>query len=165
MVGPFSTIVPYNSTPLDDLLNSFRKLKALDKKGKIKVAAVITAVVLVFVGIGVCINHRKNIENNLTDLTYDKNRYDANVTNKEWYKTDVDTRYTDAIDNYNTREKIDDEIAEVTNKTATTIDKMDSTTPTMGISVEYTTNQHTNQRPLKYLLHYIVQNVMYHKSK
>ena len=71
VVGPFSTIVPYNSTPLDDLLNSFRKLKALDKKGKIKVAAVITAFVLVFVGIGVCINHRKNIENNLTDLTYD----------------------------------------------------------------------------------------------
>lgn len=71
VVGPFSEIVPYNSTPLDDLLNSFRKLKALDKKGKIKVAAVITAVVLAFVGIGVCINHRKNIENNLTDLTYD----------------------------------------------------------------------------------------------
>lgn len=71
VVGPFSEIVPYNSTPLDDLLNSFRKLKALDKKGKIKVAAVITAFVLVFVGIGVCINHRKNIENNLTDLTYD----------------------------------------------------------------------------------------------
>lgn len=71
VVGPFSEIVPYNSTPLDDLLNSFRKLKGMDKKGKIKVAAVITAVVLVFVGIGGCINHRKNIENNLTDLTYD----------------------------------------------------------------------------------------------
>ena len=71
VVGPFSEIVPYNSTPLDVLLNSFRKLKALDKKGKIKVAAVITAFVLAFVGIGVCINHRKNIENNLTDLTYD----------------------------------------------------------------------------------------------
>lgn len=71
VVGPFSEIVPYNSTPLDDLLISFRKLKALDKKGKIKVAAVITAFVLAFVGIGVCINHRKNIENNLTDLTYD----------------------------------------------------------------------------------------------
>lgn len=76
---------------------------------------------------------------NYKGTVYDKNRYDANVTNKEWYKTDVDTRYTDAIDNYNTREKIDDEIAEITNKTATTIDKMDSTTPTMGISVEYTT--------------------------
>ena len=76
---------------------------------------------------------------NYKGTVYYKNRYDANVTNKEWYKTDVDTRYTDAIDNYNTREKIDNEIAEVTNKTATTIDKMDSTTPTMGISVEYTT--------------------------
>lgn len=76
---------------------------------------------------------------NYKGTVYDKNRYDANVTNKEWYKTDVDTRYTDAIDNYNTRKKIDAEIAKVTNKTATTINKMDSTTPTMGISVEYTT--------------------------
>lgn len=76
---------------------------------------------------------------NYKGTVYEKDRYDANVTNKEWYKTDVNTRYTDAIDNYNTRKKIDAEIAEVTNKTATTIDKMDSTTPTMGISVEYTT--------------------------
>lgn len=76
---------------------------------------------------------------NYKGTVYDKNRYDANVTNKEWYKTDVDTRYTDAIDNYNTREKIDAEIANITNKTTTTINKMDSTTPTMGISVEYTT--------------------------
>lgn len=76
---------------------------------------------------------------NYKGTVYDKNRYDANVTNKEWYKTDVDTRYTDAIDNYNTRKKIDAEIAKVTNKTATKIKTMDSTTPTMGISVEYTT--------------------------
>lgn len=76
---------------------------------------------------------------NYKGTVYDKNRYDTNVTNKEWYKTDVDTRYTDAIDNYNTRKKIDAEIAKVTNKTATKIKTMDSTTPTMGISVEYTT--------------------------
>lgn len=76
---------------------------------------------------------------NYKGTVYEKDRYDANVTNKEWYKTDVNTRYTDAIDNYNTRKKIDAEIAKVTNKTATTIDKMDSTTPTMGISVQYTT--------------------------
>lgn len=76
---------------------------------------------------------------NYKGTVYEKDRYDANVTNKEWYKTDVNTRYTDAIDNYNTRKKIDAEIAKVTNKTATTINKMDSTTPTMGISVEYTT--------------------------
>lgn len=76
---------------------------------------------------------------NYKGTVYDKERYKANVANKEWYKTDVNARYTDAIDNYNTRKKIDAEIAEVTNKTKTTIDKMDSTTPTMGISVEYTT--------------------------
>lgn len=76
---------------------------------------------------------------NYKATVYEKDRYDANVTNKEWYKTDVNTRYTDAIDNYNTRKKIDAEIAKVTNKTATTIKTMDSTTPTMGISVEYTT--------------------------
>ena len=76
---------------------------------------------------------------NYKGTVYDKNRYDANVTNKEWYKTDVDTRYTDAIDNYNTRKKIDAEIAKITNKTAIKIKTMDSTTPTMGISVEYTT--------------------------
>lgn len=76
---------------------------------------------------------------NYKGTVYEKDRYDANVTNKEWYKTDVNTRYTDAIDNYNTRKKIDAEIAKVTNKTATKIKTMDSTTPTMGISVEYTT--------------------------
>lgn len=80
---------------------------------------------------------------NYKGTVYDKNRYDANVTNKEWYKTDVDIRYTDAIDDYNTREKIDAEIANITNKTTTTINKMDSTTPTMGISVEYTTTTTT----------------------
>lgn len=82
---------------------------------------------------------KEYIVQNYKGTVYDKNRYDANVTNKEWYKTDVNTRYTDAIDNYNTRKKIDAEIAKVTNKTATTIKTMDSTTPTMGISVEYTT--------------------------
>lgn len=82
---------------------------------------------------------KEYIVQNYKGTVYEKDRYDANVTNKEWYKTDVNTRYTDAIDNYNTRKKIDAEIAKVTNKTATTIKTMDSTTPTMGISVEYTT--------------------------
>lgn len=80
---------------------------------------------------------------NYKGTVYDKERYKANVANKEWYKTDVDVRYTDATDDYNTREKIDAEIADVTSKTATTIKTMDSTTPTMGISVEYTTTTTT----------------------
>lgn len=70
---------------------------------------------------------------------YGKERYDANVANKEWYKTDVETRWTDAVDDYDTRLAIDAELNEITNATETTIDKMDSTTPAMGIGVEYDT--------------------------
>ena len=74
---------------------------------------------------------------NYKGTVYNKDRYDANVANKEWYKTDVDTRYTDAIDDYSLRQQIDDEIKSLTNGTQTSIDKMNSTTPTMGIGVEY----------------------------
>ena len=74
---------------------------------------------------------------NYKGTVYDKSRYDANTANKEWYKTDVDTRYTDAVDNYETRQQIDNEIKTITNSTQTTIDKMVSSTPTMGIGVEY----------------------------
>ena len=76
---------------------------------------------------------------NYKGTVYDKDRYDANVANKEWYKTDVSTRWTDAVDDYQTRLDIDNELKEITNSTQTTIDKMNSTTPTMGIGVEYDT--------------------------
>ena len=76
---------------------------------------------------------------NYKGTVYNKDRYDANVANKEWYKTDVDTRWTDATDDYALREQIDNEIKHITNSTETTIDKMNSTTPTMGIGVEYDT--------------------------
>ncbi len=66
---------------------------------------------------------------------------------------DVATRKTDAIDNYDTRIKIDNEISAITDNTiyeqirkaydgensGITITKMDSTTPTMEFSVEYET--------------------------
>ena len=69
------------------------------------------------------------------------------MANKEWYKTDVGTRWTDAVDNYSepqtapkgSRQQIDDEMKTITNSTEVTIHKMDSTTPTMGIGVEYDT--------------------------
>ena len=76
---------------------------------------------------------------NYKGTVYDKERYDANVANKEWYKTDVETRWTDAIDDYDTRLAIDEELNEITNATEITINKMDSTTPTLGIGVEYDT--------------------------
>ena len=78
---------------------------------------------------------------------YNKDRYDANMANKEWYKADVGTRWTDAVDNYSepqtapkgSRQQIDDEMKTITNRTEPTIHQMDSTTPTMGIGVEYDT--------------------------
>ena len=74
---------------------------------------------------------------NYKGTVYNKDRYDANVANKQWYKTDVDTRWTDATDDYQTRLAIDEELKQITNATQTTIDKMNATTPTMGIGVEY----------------------------
>ena len=73
---------------------------------------------------------------------YDEKRYKDNQVNNYWYKEE--TRYSDAIDNYNTdqvapkgsRLQIDEEMSNSTQLTRT---KMDSTTPTMGISVEYET--------------------------
>ncbi len=84
---------------------------------------------------------------------YDSNRYQNNKDNKEWYKDSVDTRKTDAIDNYEERKAIDKEVANITNHTvgeevskayngeqsAITITKMNSVTPTMEFSVEYET--------------------------
>ena len=81
---------------------------------------------------------------------YDSSR-DQN--NKEWYKDAVDTRKTDAIDNYEERKAIDKEVANITNHTvgeevskayngeqsAITITKMNSVTPTMEFGVEYET--------------------------
>ena len=78
---------------------------------------------------------------------YDSSR---NQNNMNWYKEDIETRKTDAIDNYNTRIEIDKQIAEMTDRTQITqayeenysgeiINKMDSTTPTMEFSVEYDT--------------------------
>ncbi len=93
---------------------------------------------------------------NYKGTIYDKNRYDANVANKEWYKTDVATRWTDAVDDYQTRLDIDNELKEITNSTQATIDKMDSTTPTMGIGVEYETT-YTASAGDKYV--YRIENI------
>ena len=75
---------------------------------------------------------------NYKGTIYDKERYDANMANKEWYKVDVDTRWTDAVDDYDTRLAIDAELNEITNATEATIHKMVSTAPAMGIGVENT---------------------------
>ena len=73
---------------------------------------------------------------NYKGTVYDKNR---DQSNKNWYKEDVNTRKTDAIDDYKTRLDIDNELKSIKNSTQTTINKMNSITPTMGIGVEYDT--------------------------
>ena len=81
------------------------------------------------------------------DETYTVQNYKGTIydssrdrTNTSWYKENADTRLTDALDNYETRQLID---AEIANKNANTqeptITKMDSTTPTMAVGVEYET--------------------------
>ena len=68
---------------------------------------------------------------------YDSNRDRKNTS---WYKVDADTRLTDALDDYSIRQQIDEELKNKNANTgAPTITKMDSTTPTMAIGVEYDT--------------------------
>lgn len=68
---------------------------------------------------------------NYKGTVYDSSR---NQNDKNWYKENVDTRLTDAIDNYTTRLAIDSEEE---------ISKMDSTTPIMGIGIEKDTDGNT----------------------
>lgn len=75
---------------------------------------------------------------NYKGTIYSKDRYDKNIQDKAWYKSDVDTRWTDAVDDYTQRQAIDNELKTIINSTTPTITKMDSTTPTMGITVENT---------------------------
>lgn len=76
---------------------------------------------------------------NYKATVYDKSRYDANISNEQWYKTDVDTRWTDATDNYETRKAIDEQIAKLPIQVGEKITKMDATTPAMDFNVEYDT--------------------------
>lgn len=75
---------------------------------------------------------------NYKGTVYSQDRYAENTQDKEWYKKDVNTRWTDAIDDYSQRQAIDEELKNITNSSQTTKVLMDSTTPTMGITVENT---------------------------
>lgn len=82
---------------------------------------------------------------------YSYDRYQDNYVNENttWYKgeglNDPETRYSDAIDDYETRELIDEEVNNyggiITNSTIAdaeyTYTTMDSTSPQMSIGVEY----------------------------
>lgn len=94
---------------------------------------------------------------NYKGTVYDSTR---NQNNMYWYKDQVDTRKTDAIDNYQTRLAIDKEMVSITDNTINnqiadaynggnnhpniTITTMDSITPTMEFRVEYDDNDMDN---------------------
>lgn len=87
---------------------------------------------------------------NYKGTVYDASREQNNMY---WYKDDIDIRKTDAIDNYETRLSIDNEISAITNNTVNgqvedlynggnnhpdvKITTMDSITPTMEFGIEY----------------------------
>ena len=84
-------------------------------------------------------------DNTYTVQNYKGTIYDSkrDQNNKNWYKENVDNRLTDALDDYTLRQAIDEEIK----ANNITINKMNSTTPTMGIGVEYeTTTASTGDR-------------------
>lgn len=88
---------------------------------------------------------------NYKNTIVDKDSYDSKLNNLEWYKENADTRESDALDNYETRQRIDAERTEETygikdkiNNTYNDsytgekfIDKMTSDTPAFNIKVEY----------------------------
>lgn len=88
---------------------------------------------------------------NYKNTIVDKDSYDNKLNNLEWYKENSDTRESDALDNYETRQRIDSEITEETyaikekiNNTYNDsytgekfINKMTSNTPAFNIKIEY----------------------------
>ncbi len=90
--------------------------------------------------------------NNSQDNEADKNRWwHVSINSQTGKKNNNETRYTDAIDDYETRKKIDEPIKEVTKNTKEEVDtaykanqqsgeiitQMKSTTPKMEIGVEF----------------------------
>lgn len=97
------------------------------------------------------------------DEHYTVQEYKGTIYNKkerlddrEWYKKDVDTRYSDARDDYNTRTEIDNEMKTFNQKTQITKNKMVSTTPMMNVGIEYETTE-TASMGLRY--EYKIRNI------
>ena len=69
-----------------------------------------------------------------------KDEFKKNYPNIEWNTSNnTEIRTSDAIDNYETRREIDEELKEFRFNTVTTKEKMTSTTPLLGVGVEYDT--------------------------
>lgn len=67
------------------------------------------------------------VQNYKGTIWTENNRNEKEQNGSSWYKINIDTRYSDALDNYNTRQKIDN---------GEDITTMDSTTPEMSLDLE-----------------------------
>lgn len=107
--------------------------------------------------------------NNSQDNETDKNRWwHVSIDPKTGTKNSNETRYTDAIDDYENRKKIDEPIKEVTKNTKAEVDtayqgnqqsdriitQMESTTPKMEIGVEFSSyTDPSSGESYKYCIH------------
>ena len=79
-----------------------------------------------------------NVQNyKSTIITSNKIREAFENGNKNWYKEDANKRYSDARDNYDVREKIDEELIELNENTTPTITSLEASTPQFVIPVEF----------------------------
>ena len=96
---------------------------------------------------------------NYKSTVVDEELYTEKKNNLQWYKIEPDTRYSDALDNYETRQKIDEQGQNVTNgvqhslkdytdndngirtpNDTSIISTMTSTTPNFEVNLEYNTS-------------------------
>ncbi len=96
---------------------------------------------------------------NYKSTVVDEKLYTEKKNNLQWYKIEPDTRYSDALDNYETRQKIDEQGQDVTNgvqhslkdykdnddgirtpNDTSIISTMTSTTPNFEVNLEYNTD-------------------------
>ena len=103
------------------------------------------------------------VKYNWGDETYPVQNYKATIyderrdeSNKDWHELDVDIRKSDAMDNYEIRQAIDNELKDLNYSSQTTIDKMESITPVMALGVENTV---TNNPTIGEKYIYNVENV------
>ena len=68
-----------------------------------------------------------------------KNAFEENESHLTWYKEDNKTRYSDARDNYDIRQKIDEKLKAIDATTEPTIKSLDANTPKFDLGIEYDT--------------------------
>ena len=86
-----------------------------------------------------------SVENYKGTIYKDEERYNNNIKDSLWYRKDIEDRRSDAVDNMDTRENIDDNYRKVTwqlenkiNGIGSNKKEMDSTTPMMNMRIENT---------------------------